>query len=80
MTGRASSCRPYRDGVSNLPSNEHELWDCAALMIKKYGDLAPGYIAQQIGALAQLGDDRGAEDWRSIAGKMVQLSRPGLRH
>jgi hypothetical protein len=48
-----------------------------ALAIEKmYGDAAPTFVAERIGALELTGDAAGVQRWQEIAAKLDQLRRP----
>ena len=56
--------------------SEWELWACANRVLQTYGETAPLYVAEQIGALALAGDAEGIRTWQAIAG-ISQLSATG---
>jgi hypothetical protein len=52
------------DGVM---TPERELWACAIEIERQYGEAAPAFIAERIGALAMAGDVAGMARWKAIA-------------
>lgn len=57
--------------------SERELWACALLVEREYGDGADAHIAERVTALALVGDAAGVERWRAIADKLDQLRDGG---
>lgn len=54
--------------------SDWELWACANHVLQTHGDQAPVHVADQIGALAFVGDQAGIRTWQAIAERIVQLS------
>jgi hypothetical protein len=54
--------------------SDWELWACANHVLQTHGDQAPVHVADQIGALALVGDEAGIRTWQAIAERIVQLS------
>lgn len=52
---------------------ERELWACALLIEKQYGEGAAAHIAERIQSLAASGDVAGAARWSAIADRHNQL-------
>ena len=50
-----------------------ELWACATTVLKSHGDEAASHVAEQIGALALIGDEEGIRTWQEIASRIAQL-------
>ena len=48
-------------------NEDQHLWACAFEVQKQYGDDAPVFVAERIGALALAGDLAGLNRWKSIA-------------
>lgn len=46
---------------------------------RQHGDRAHVHVAEQIGALALMGDVAGVSRWREIAVRLDQLMRPGAQ-
>jgi len=47
--------------------DDRELWACALQVERQHGKDAPRFVAQRIGALAELGDEAGIATWKAIA-------------
>jgi len=58
--------------------DDRELWACALQVERQHGKDAPRFVAQRIGALAELGDEAGIATWKAIARRLAQL-RPSER-
>lgn len=52
---------------------ERELWACALLVEREYGDNAAIHVAERIGALALEGNAAGVARWKAIAEKLSML-------
>lgn len=54
---------------------EQERWAEALALERRYGEDAPGHIAERIAALALTNDQKGVERWKEIATKFDALRR-----
>ena len=57
---------------------EQERWAEALAIEKRYGDEAPVYVAERIGALATAGDAAGVERFMQIAERLDKLRSGGV--
>jgi len=57
--------------------DDRELWACALQVERQHGKEAPRFVAQRIGALAELGDEAGIAAWKMIAERLDKLMRAG---
>jgi hypothetical protein len=60
-------------------SADQERWAEALMVQRQHGDRAHVHVAEQIGALALMGDVAGVSRWREIAVRLDQLMRPGAQ-
>lgn len=56
-------------------SQDQELWGMALWVENTHGSNAPAFIAEQIGRLAQKGEDGGVELWQEVAHRFEQLEQ-----
>lgn len=54
--------------------SDWELWACANRVLQTHGESAPLHVAEQIGALALVGDADGVRTWQAIAKCIARLS------
>jgi hypothetical protein len=52
---------------------EEERWAEAIALERMYGDNAPLYIAERVGAAALAGDEEGLQRWKAIAARLDAL-------
>jgi hypothetical protein len=50
-----------------------ELWACANQVLLTHGEASPRHVAEQIGALAVVGDAQGIATWQEIARRLSEL-------
>lgn len=55
-------------------SDDQILWACALAVKRQYGDRAPFFVAEPIGALALTSDAAGIKRWKAIAARVERLA------
>ncbi|UIJ44773.1 hypothetical protein LZK98_17205 [Sphingomonas cannabina] len=54
-------------------TRDQELWACALTLERQFGERAPRYVAERLGAAALAGDDTGVATMTAIAAKLEML-------
>lgn len=55
-------------------TREQEIWAVALHVEKIHGEQGPAHIAEKIGRMAMLGDEKGLAFWRSVASRYAELT------
>jgi len=51
----------------SVPLSDWEVWACANTVLTTHGDKAASHVAEQIGELVLIEDDKGIRTWQKIA-------------